>query len=296
MRYKILSIDGGGVKGIISSIWLAELEKRLKKPLYKYFDLIIGTSSGAIISCGVGCGRKAKNIADLFEISVPRIFPQTSNYWPYLYPFLGPKYPSKGLEDVLKENFQNSKFGDLKTSVAAIAYNLSSRKTEIFFNEHDKNLLVWDVCRASASAPLWFKPHVMTYKDNKYTMIDGAVSANNPAPFGILQSLRRNKEPFLVSIGCGSLENGLDPDDVISNWKHPKWVGDITLNIENSISDYHRIQGFVEHSGRLDDSSEGNIEALKYGALEWGYDNPDVFDKVAHSLENISTPTSQSAA
>ena len=67
-EFRILSIDGGGIKGVFPAAFLAELEKSLSEPIYRYFDLIAGTSTGAIVALGLGMGLKAAEITQFYKI------------------------------------------------------------------------------------------------------------------------------------------------------------------------------------------------------------------------------------
>ncbi|HEY4732792.1 MAG TPA: patatin-like phospholipase family protein, partial [Gammaproteobacteria bacterium] len=74
-KYRILALDGGGIRGLITAVWLDRLEKKLTGPLYKHFDLIAGTSTGSILACGVAMGLSAGAIIDLYLNNAGAIFP-----------------------------------------------------------------------------------------------------------------------------------------------------------------------------------------------------------------------------
>ncbi|MFP4122182.1 patatin-like phospholipase family protein [Coleofasciculus sp.] len=75
MTYRILSLDGGGIRGIISAVILAEVERILNQPLNQYFDLIAGTSTGSILASAIATGRKSQEIIRLYQEKGARIFP-----------------------------------------------------------------------------------------------------------------------------------------------------------------------------------------------------------------------------
>jgi len=307
MYYRMLSIDGGGIKGLISLIWLNELDKRLSKPLCEYFDLFVGTSSGSLISCALAYGISTSEIMDLFEKEGKFIFkPLSKRLYHTLKNPLGPKHSSSGLEAVLKNIFGNSKFGDIDKAVISTAYDASRGEPILFFNKDDKDLMTWEVCRASSAAPIFFKPHIMEYNGKKCSMVDGGVVMNNPASFAMYKYLRertdRAQRPFLLSVGTGSPLYELDPESV-SNWNYGNWLLNVTSILIDGASDavhsliedrvpnmkYYRLQGHIDNSGGIDDASALNISIMKASAEKWVDDHDELFDEITHLLEDNKT-------
>ena len=122
--YRILSIDGGGIKGILPAAWLVELEKQVG-PLHEHFDLLAGTSSGSLITCGLASGKSAAEILSLFESDISKAFSPLWKRWYYkMTNPLGATYPASGINSLLEEQFGDMKFGDLKSHVMAVTYSL----------------------------------------------------------------------------------------------------------------------------------------------------------------------------
>jgi patatin-like phospholipase/acyl hydrolase len=113
--YRVLSIDGGGIRGVFPAAFLAQLQKHLEHPIGRYFDLIAGTSTGGIIAIGLGLGIPISEILQLYELKGPRIFDQHRGHvvnWlrqrvRSAKRLMGAKYAShelrSALEEVLKE-------------------------------------------------------------------------------------------------------------------------------------------------------------------------------------------------
>ena len=102
---RILSIDGGGIRGIYPATILAEIEKHLPEPLYKYFDLIAGTSTGGIVALAIGLGFKATEIVGFYETYGPKIFGGWRS-WKAIKHLVSTKYDNKELQKALEETFK----------------------------------------------------------------------------------------------------------------------------------------------------------------------------------------------
>lgn len=185
---KLLSIDGGGMKGIFAASFLAELERHCKKPICKYFDLVCGTSTGAIIASALAMGIPAKTILNMYMEKGKEIFPPKRRL-----PLLKAKYRSEPLKKALDEVFQSSCIKDCKTRLLIPAYNLTSRKVRVFKTPHaedlyfDKNSKIVDCLLATTAAPTYFSPHKM----EGGVFIDGGVGANNPSLIALVEGITR---------------------------------------------------------------------------------------------------------
>lgn len=148
--YRILSIDAGGVRGLLSAVWLQRLGGRL----WKHFDLIAGTSTGS--ACAISNGLPASKMADLVQHHAREFFPgSTTRFWQGLRDFLShistnPKCDGQGLEAVLRAIFKGTRFGGSKAKPTLVtAYDAFSRKPVIFKNTRTRfhDLPVWQVCK-----------------------------------------------------------------------------------------------------------------------------------------------------
>lgn len=175
-RIKVLSIDGGGIRGIIPGTILNYIETEIQRlkgddvRLADYFDLIACTSTGGILTC---CylipdenGKSkytAKYALDIYLDKGAHIFQLGA--WQNIKSLFGiarPKYSTDSIEGELKNYFQDTKIFDLRRPCIVTSYDSSNRKT-LFFNQADKdkypesNYLVRDVARATSAAPTYFK-------------------------------------------------------------------------------------------------------------------------------------------
>ena len=195
---RLLSIDGGGLCGLIPAEALILIERQLDEltgdpqPLGKRFDLIGGTSTGAILAAGLALGMKACELRDFYVELGPDIFKKVflpERFWH--------KYPSDPIERHLKERFgEATTLGDarLLTKVLLVAKNATLGNDWFFTNNPNNRFFatnagipLWHIVRASSAAPTYFPPHAFavpdgTGKSNTFEFIDGGVSSyNNPS-------------------------------------------------------------------------------------------------------------------
>jgi len=195
---RLLSIDGGGLAGLIPAEALVEIEQQLDQmtgnaePLCSRFDLIGGTSTGAILAAGLALGKSALELRDFYLNLGPQIF--TKSFWPVQF---WHKYPSGPLEEQLKQVFgESTTLGSeaLRTQIMIVAKNATLGNDWFFTNnrkgrffQQNAGLPLWQIVRASSAAPTYFPPQAMSVPDasgtpQAYEFIDGGVSSyNNPS-------------------------------------------------------------------------------------------------------------------
>ncbi len=231
--FRILSIDGGGIRGIIPARFLCELESQVSKQkdeqvrLCDYFDLICGTSTGGIIAIGLALGMSAGEILKLYTSNAQRIFGHSSmtipkNFRRVMYP----KHSNKGLQGVLQEAFapysnkdEITRIGHAKTRLAIPTYVASTGKARVFKTSHHEGLIrdyqipAYQAALATSAAPTFFPAHTFEYSDTKTNQpstltnsVDGGIFANNPALVGFSEAVALDvpmREIMLLSIGTG---------------------------------------------------------------------------------------------
>jgi patatin-like phospholipase/acyl hydrolase len=242
-KIRILSIDGGGIRGILPGTILAYLEAAINKinphapgKIGDYFDMIAGTSTGGILTCLYlmpDAERKAKYSAtdalNLYLNHGQSIFKRS--LWEKLASgggIIHSKYPVTTLQDLLEEYCGEATLADLIKPCLIPSYEMTDRKA-VFFTSSDAgedpiyNFKVKDVARATAAAPTYFEPaHITSLSGQIWSLIDGGVFANNPAlcayaearktPFAsCLHDPEKPNSPFakhmlLVAIGTGSVK------------------------------------------------------------------------------------------
>ncbi|CAK9222453.1 unnamed protein product, partial [Sphagnum troendelagicum] len=303
-KLRILSIDGGGVRGVIPAVILKYLENELQEldekkygviRLADYFDLIVGTSTGGLITAMITTPRpprkndrqelplSAEEVLKFYKENAARIFPRTS-----------PRFKSKELNDLLGKDFGDRKLSEARTNVIIPSFDIKSQQPVFFSSWKTKinDVLVKDVCRATTAAPTYLPPVYFTVpqaanKPRHFNMIDGGIAANNPSVLWYLTQLHMSllfpqssfKELLVLSLGTGRHRTGYLANDA-KKWGVRKWLyhkGDTPLisslqNASTDMVDYNLSTIFGAHGSKnnyiriqvwkLDNATKRNLTTL----------------------------------
>lgn len=218
--FRILSLSGGGTRGIFQAVFLKELEKELRTPLWQHFDLIAGTSTGAIIALAVALDIEISKIVELYRNKSEYIFKPK-----LFYGFRkGPRYKQKVLRRYLGDVFGDKKLSDTKTKVLVTATCLDQFSHRVFSSfptsaPADNNLSAVDVVLSSSAAPTYFAPMKPSSQERSY--VDGGLWANSPSLVAVLLANRyldiHIESMRLLSIGTGDFQRGLLHENLCSS-------------------------------------------------------------------------------
>lgn len=217
--FKILSLDGGGIKGLYTAHLLRLCEQSFAKgvPLASYFDMIAGTSTGGIIALGLGLGRTTDEIVSFYETDGRRIFPPPpttlrGRICHAVAPFFKLRLNHEELEAALKRRFLDSKLGDAAPRIVIPAFMMPKTEIAVFKTDHhpdfrnDHATPAWQVARATSAAPTYLKGHEHT--ESGKIFIDGGVWANNPVMVALVDVLSAYDVSLdqiqVLSIGTGN--------------------------------------------------------------------------------------------
>lgn len=289
--FNVLSIDGGGIRGIIPAVVLAELERRTGRRVADLFDLIAGTSTGGILAAALTVRNEdgalrwtAEQLIDLYVSEGPEIFSRSLTD-KILNPhgLLDELYDDEALERAIDRYIGEARLTDLATDVLLTAYDTEGR-TPFFFKSHvaagapSWNHRVSDAVRATVAAPTYLEPHPLTTATRRYSLVDGGVFANNPAMSAYAEADRiaPGRPARIVSLGTGSL-NRCYPYEDVKGWGVVEWIRPLIAVVFDGQSDavtmqldellverHHRFQ--IELNGAsddLDDVRPENIQALR---------------------------------
>lgn len=266
MSTTILSIDGGGMKGIVSALVLIELEDILKKYtgantvyLVDYFDLIAGTSTGSILAalllCPNDCNRPKYTASDALNLYLTKgktMF-QTNPLHKLrtLGGLIGPKYKNKALVAELNSYFGSVKTAELLKPCLLTSYNMTTRDS-LFFNSlsslksEDRNFNLADAVLASTAAPTFFPPScIKSYNSCEDCLVDGGVFANNPSLCALIEALKLERtkninDTMVLSIGNVYSAKSYDYNKVkhwgAINWAFP--LLDVLMDASEQTVDY----------------------------------------------------------
>jgi patatin-like phospholipase/acyl hydrolase len=292
---RVLSIDGGGIRGIIPAIVLAAIEQRTGRPVATLFDLMAGTSTGGILAAALarpgddGSPRfAARELIGLYEAEGPEIFDRSlAKQVRSVGGLIDERYDAGGLERALERYLGEARLSESLTGVFITAYDIEARAAFFFRSSRASNdpaddYTLASAARATAAAPTYFEPARVTDVAGRATraLIDGGVFATNPAMCAFAEVARAGREDELdlvVSLGTGSHTDALRYDDVRS-WGSLEWARPIIDVVFDGVADtvdfqlaqllddgrYVRLQTPLESaSDALDDASERNIAALR---------------------------------
>lgn len=208
-KYRILCLDGGGAKGFYTLGILREIEGMLGAPLHECFDLIFGTSTGAIIGTLIAQGKNVETVHQLYTDHVPTVMSCRTSM-----------AKSSALQKLADEIFGDSMFDQVKTGIGVVSTKWALETPMIFKNDiaqaHGRQstfvpgfgVKVSDAIQASCSAyPFFERKTVVTAKGDKIELVDGGYCANNPTLYAIADALnaikKDSKDLRVVSLGVG---------------------------------------------------------------------------------------------
>lgn len=264
-RFQILSLDGGGIKGILSAAILAKLEDDFGTRIVDHFDLIAGTSTGGIIALGLGLGLSGRDILQFYVEEGPRIFPSWFGL-KKVWHWFAAKYSPAPIEAALHRCFGERKLGDSRKRLVIPAYDLSADDVYIFRTAHlerlrrDYKVSARQVARATSAAPTYF-PSARGL--DHLRLIDGGVWANNPSMVALVEAVSERNlnvalaDAHLLSIGTSSAvedrKSRLDNGGIIG-WARGAAVGDVIMRGQSEAANNQAGLLLGERFTRLDPS------------------------------------------
>jgi patatin-like phospholipase/acyl hydrolase len=325
MRKKvtILSIDGGGIRGIIPAVILNYIEEGLQKKtgdpnvvLADYFDMIAGTSTGGILTCFYLLPERkpAKEAIDIYALYGKDIFKKHSfNPWG----LLEEKYKHKGLEAILLKTLGDTKISEVKKRCLITAYDMEQRKAIIFTDKDAlagdiRNYYLRDIARATSAAPTYFEPaEINSLGQATSHLIDGGIYANNPTLCAWIEAYKSDfgfcKNPvandlFIVSVGTGKVKKKYKytkaKDWGLINWALP--MLDVLLSASAEVVHYQMRQLFSikgctgkykrlepdlgNATPEMDDVSDENIKNLREAGGSFVLGNVDKLNEIIDFL------------
>jgi len=252
-RLRVLSIDGGGMRGVYTSVYLSALAKETAKrrkagalDVGKAFDLIVGTSTGGIIACALVAGISLDDVANLYRLHgkaiFPRKMPSGANIDLVRQLLSRPKYLAQGaqaLQRVLEEALGNETVGQVydRRGIALVipAVEMSRHRSWVFKTPHlggqrDEGFRLVDVCLATSAAPLYrsmARVENPTSPGNYHVFVDGGLWANNPVMVGLIDALQMTSPGDRIEIfslgtcprPAGDIFEGEDMPRGLGSWK-----------------------------------------------------------------------------
>lgn len=266
---RILSIDGGGIRGIIPGQVLIALEEKLAKKfpdkprIADHFDLVAGTSTGGILTCAYLLPDRQKpdrprftanEVHRLYMEEGEKIFSLSAGQ--RLRSFFGlgdEKYSARNLEEVLRNYFGGVWLKELLRPCVITSYDITNRRGH-FFKKHeaekpekkDYNFLVCDVARATSAAPTYFEcPNIEAETGERFPLVDGGVFVSNPAMCAYAEARKifgvGAKDIILLSLGTGHTHKSY-PWKKARRWGKVGWIRPVIDIMMSGVSEVVHFQ------------------------------------------------------
>jgi patatin-like phospholipase/acyl hydrolase len=279
---RVLSIDGGGIRGLIPALVLTAIEERSGKRTWELFDLIAGTSTGGILACAL-CAPDplpAEQLVGLYEDEGPNIF--NRSVWQRIRSaegLLDEKYDAAALDRALERFLSDKRLAETKPDLLVPAYNMGDPGPYFFKSrkarEEGEDFSLSQVARATSAAPTYFEAFELTGE----ALVDGGVFATNPAmcAFAEVMRFQPTADLVLLSLGTGQRTHKRSFDEV-KDWGLAEWAKPILDVVFDGVSDavdyqlqhvlddghYWRLQvELTQASDDLDNAGEENLRDLR---------------------------------
>ena len=302
---RILSIDGGGIRGIIPALVLAHLEDQTGKRVSELFDLIVGTSTGGILACALARGDEngtplytAHDLADLYRERGQDVF--SGSTWDRIRTLggvLDELYDHEELEAVLHHYLGDSLLSDSLTNVMVTAYDIERRETVFFKSWRDRfeQVRALEACRATSAAPTYFEPAHVDLDDGVRTLVDGGVFINSPSVSAYAEAIKLfpGEDFQMLSLGTGELTRTIHKEDA-DGWGKAGWLLPLLSCMFDGMADaadhqmrlflgerYQRLQlTLVGANDDMDDATPENLVLLEGLAHEMMDTKGDILAEV----------------
>ncbi|GAB3962973.1 hypothetical protein GCM10028805_65150 [Spirosoma harenae] len=230
-KFRILSLDGGGIRGLFSLAFLVNIEAEMQRKgindwqIYKHFDLICGTSTGGIIAIALALGIPASEVYELYYDNAKEIF---GNKKGLIRSLFSSSHKRNNLEKLVRDKFKSinndvdPRLADCKTNICITIYDLLQGKPSVLKNKYhadfvrDYHIPAYQAALATSAAPTYFDPYSSSYTDlknvkqNFSNKVDGGVFANNPTLIGIIEAQKAFSKNLadlsVLSIGTGHMK------------------------------------------------------------------------------------------
>lgn len=303
---KVVTIDGGGIRGLYTIELIKAIESRINGTIVDHAQVLSGTSTGAIISCGLAAGKSLETIENLYENHGEEIFYHTTwEYFKDLDGWIGPKYDSSKFEDLLKQSFAETHLSDFTNHhVLAFSTDITRQTVKIFDSKiaqknKQEDAPVWFVIRSTTAAPTYFAP--TEWQDS--ALCDGGLLVNNPSTATILQLKATYGWDVLptmkmVSLGTGTFTTGISYQQA-HEMGTLQWAAPISDMIMKSSSNMYqqfsqkllsetqlvRVDGQLSKDIALDNYTADNLKMIREAALSYIKNNPEIIDRAAKMLQ-----------
>lgn len=265
MEKRILSLDGGGIRGIITATILAHIEEGVKKitgneqvRVSDCFDLLSGTSTGGILVCLYLTPSDkepsrpkytALQIRDFYRDMGPFLFKRTFFYRISSgFGLFKSRYSEENISEYCKKYFGNCWISQVMKDCLVTSYEMDNRKALLFSRYNvqkygdSADYKLSDIARATSAAPTYFSPARIPARDNTQRhLVDGGVYANNPAMCAFVEAVKlwphtAVKDYFMLSVGTGKVEKSYQWEKT-HKYGYLRWLEPVIDILTSSVSE-----------------------------------------------------------
>jgi patatin-like phospholipase/acyl hydrolase len=266
--FKILSIDGGGIRGIFPAHILYCISDRLGIRINEKFDMIAGTSTGSIIAAAIACRIEPLRVVELYREHGPNIFSRKNSFfYKKAVSAIQSLYDKNCLQIVLQDTFGDLKLGNINKPLLIPETDIGYGGVHVFKSSYsqdftrDNQVLVSDAVLASCAAPTYFDPA----KVNEYLLADGGLWVNNPSLAAVIDAQRRLNIDLsdinILSLGTGhaKISYGVNTNrkwGLLRAWKGPEFINFLMSLQAQSTHNYLQLMLDKEQMLRLNFESD----------------------------------------
>jgi len=311
---RVLSLDGGGIRGLLELYWLKALETATHQKAYNLFDVYVGNSTGSIVAAALNAEFEIDDIIQLYKGPIAnQIFQSPCCCLGYILSrvsnlLCGPKYPKEGIETVLYRFFGDRTLADLKKPLLVPALKEENNSTGYSIHWFDtieaqrsysENFKVWQAVRASTAAQSFFPPAEIRGEDGRVSVFyDAGLNLNNPSfeAYRMLkQKLPSNANFLLFSFGTGQYFNperhnhwgsqgaiAIRMPDMVMSPQSERAIRDCQYDLGTNFCRMNTT--LTESTHIMDNVSSENLEELRNIAEQEVGINPEFARMVGHII------------
>lgn len=234
---RVLSLDGGGIRALITLQALKYLSRQANRPIHELFDFVAGSSTGAIQALGLTSPRMLSPL-DLEQLYLRHASEIFDSRLLAIGGLVGPKYRVAGLEHCLQTTLGGYTLADCRVPTLAMAYDLQARLPVMLSSYGvNKNMACWQAARASSAGPTFFEPY--------HNLVDGGCVNNNPALTAAIEAAKLYgcavADCDVLSLGCGAGEQPIPARDA-AGWGALGWIQPLISVFTDGVADLTHLQ------------------------------------------------------
>lgn len=287
----LLSLDGGGMRGILTTTFLENLSAYLEREPFSWVDMFAGTSTGGLAAAGLACGMPASEVRKIYSDKGKEIFKERTLM---INPagLLTHQYENDGLKIILNGLFGSLTMKDVEKLLFIPAFEMNTYKARFFSSFSDPDSLVRQILLATSAAPTYFEPA----RIGDFYYCDGGVFATNPTLCAVTELMVEKsyseKDILVVSVGTGRKRDDLD-EQASTSWGALNWVKallGITMDSLVDLTDYQckkllgenyfRFQIDLDEAVKLDATDSETLKLLQSYGNRMFQENIDSIDRL----------------